>query len=244
MQRVSIPNDRSLFTAGADGCKVGWIRLVKRLDAVEITLQLFPTAKALIFARPEPTVLTLDAPIGLTEAGPRQCDQMARKVLGRGRASSVFPAPIRPALSASSQDEASELTQRIDGRRVPAQAWGIYPRIREIDSILRAEPGLQQRVREVHPEVCFWAWNGESPMKFKKKKPEGRDERCALINGHFGPGTVERVLDQRPTGVARDDIIDALAALWTAERIARGEARTLPPQPPVDEMGLRMEMVY
>jgi predicted RNase H-like nuclease len=55
---------------------------------------------------------------------------------------------------------------------------------------------------------------------------------------------VERVLDQRPTGVARDDIIDALAALWTAERIARGEARMLPPQPPVDEMGLRMEMVY
>ncbi len=40
-----------------------------------------------------------------------------------------------------------------------------------------------------------------------------------------------------------DDIVDALVGLWTAERILRGEAVTLPANPPCDELGIRMEMV-
>ena len=40
-----------------------------------------------------------------------------------------------------------------------------------------------------------------------------------------------------------DDIIDSLSGLWTAERIQRGEAITLPAIPPVDAKGIRMEMV-
>lgn len=42
---------------------------------------------------------------------------------------------------------------------------------------------------------------------------------------------------------ADDDLLDAFAALWTAERILRGEARTVPRIPPEDRFGLRMEMV-
>ena len=44
--------------------------------------------------------------------------------------------------------------------------------------------------------------------------------------------------------LSSDDILDAFAGLWTAERIYKGEAKTLPENPPVDPMGLRMEMVY
>ena len=40
-----------------------------------------------------------------------------------------------------------------------------------------------------------------------------------------------------------DDLLDAFAALWTAERILRGEAITVPKVPPEDRYGLRMEMV-
>ena len=40
------------------------------------------------------------------------------------------------------------------------------------------------------------------------------------------------------------DILDAFAALWTAERIAAGRARTLPEQPPMDDTGLPMRIVY
>ena len=36
---------------------------------------------------------------------------------------------------------------------------------------------------------------------------------------------------------------DAFVALWTAERIARGRAISIPTCPPLDEYGLRMEML-
>jgi len=29
-----------------------------------------------------------------------------------------------------------------------------------------------KKIREVHPEVCFWALNGGKPMQFKKRKRE------------------------------------------------------------------------
>jgi hypothetical protein len=43
--------------------------------------------------------------------------------------------------------------------------------------------------------------------------------------------------------VARDDIVDALAAAVTA-RMAQGDYRTLPENVETDQEGLRMEMVY
>ena len=44
--------------------------------------------------------------------------------------------------------------------------------------------------------------------------------------------------------VAVDDVLDAFAALWTAGRIARGEASTLPISPLRDSQDLPMEIVY
>jgi predicted RNase H-like nuclease len=42
---------------------------------------------------------------------------------------------------------------------------------------------------------------------------------------------------------AADDIVDAFVALWTAERIERSEAVSIPALPPVDVHSIRMEMV-
>jgi len=39
-------------------------------------------------------------------------------------------------------------------------------------------------------------------------------------------------------------IIDAFAALWTAERILAGTARSAPATPPRDAHGFAMEMVW
>jgi predicted RNase H-like nuclease len=44
--------------------------------------------------------------------------------------------------------------------------------------------------------------------------------------------------------VADDDMLDAVAALWTATRLYEGTAETLPDEPPLDAAGLRMEIVY
>jgi len=55
---------------------------------------------------------------------------------------------------------------------------------------------------------------------------------------------VDLALEERAKlGCESDDIVDAFAALWTAERIHRGEAMSIPPIPPLDSHGLRMEMV-
>lgn len=56
-----------------------------------------------------------------------------------------------------------------------------------MDQILCTEPGLQERVREVHPEVCFWAWNGDKVMPFNKKNARGCADRRALVDAYFGP---------------------------------------------------------
>jgi predicted RNase H-like nuclease len=42
--------------------------------------------------------------------------------------------------------------------------------------------------------------------------------------------------------VALDNILDAHAACWIAERIYKGTAVRIPENPPVESRGLRMEM--
>ena len=48
----------------------------------------------------------------------------------------------------------------------------------------------------------------------------------------------------RRGAVADDDLLDAFAALWSAQRLARGEARVLPSSPELDGTGLAMEILY
>jgi predicted RNase H-like nuclease len=55
---------------------------------------------------------------------------------------------------------------------------------------------------------------------------------------------VDQALDQfHRRDLARDDILDALALAVSARRSIKS-IRTIPPDPPRDEKGLPMEMVY
>jgi predicted RNase H-like nuclease len=230
-----------------DGCKSRWLCISRDLRGGGIAARLFESAVAVADQDPLPDVIGWDIPIGLADdATGRGCDRAARAVLGAPRASSVFTAPIRAALAATSQHQASQITaERCGGRRVAAQAFGIYPKVRELDALLAARPLLRGRIREVHPEVCFWAWNGGTAIHASKKTEAGQRERLALVEAHFGAGSIERVRALlAPLRAATDDILDAFAALWTAERIACGTARTFPEEPARDALGLRMEIVY
>lgn len=233
--------------AGVDGCKSRWLCIARDLHTGGIEARLFESAAHLADQDPLPDVIGWDIPIGLAEDGDgRGCDRAARSVLRVPRASSVFTAPIRAALAARSREEASSITaQRCAGRRVAAQAFGIYAKVREVDELLAARPSLRGRIREVHPEVCFWAWNGSVAIRASKKSEAGQRERLALVEAHFGAGSLARVRTQLARRrVPADDILDAFAALWTAERIALGVARTLPEEPLRDARGMRMEIVY
>lgn len=235
-------NSKFEIVAGVDGCKDGWFCITKDLNTGDIKSAVYKDAKSLLEQKPTPLIIAIDIPIGLTEAGPRICDIEARKLIGPRR-SSVFPAPIRPILQANTRQEADLIGRKVDGRGVSAQAFAIYNKIRNIDNILVERPGLQERIKEVHPEVCFWAWNLKECMPYPKKTQKGQSQRRVLINKVFGGEIVEEIrAEYLKKTVATDDIHDAFAALWTAERIFRGKAEVIPNPSLKDAQGLHMEM--
>ena len=242
--RVMLP-DRMAWVAGADGCKRGWIRASRETASGELRFDVCAEARELLRAAPSPRVLGIDIPIGLPERGARACDLEARALLG-ARRSSVFPAPIRPALPAGTREEASLVTARLDGgRRVSTQAWGIYPKIRALDSAARAE----RRGARAHSRGA----PGGLLLGLERRRADARGQEDAGRNAP-APRAGGEVARRRRAGararrlrardVADDDILDAIAALWTATRIAQGRARTLPETPLADARGLRMEIVY
>jgi predicted RNase H-like nuclease len=82
-------------------------------------------------------------------------------------------------------------------------------------------------------------------MAHRKKTREGWAERRRLIDARYGAATADEVRGRYPVkDVGHDDINDAFAALWTAERILSGTASVIPDPAPVDAAGLRMEMWY
>ena len=222
---------------GVDGCKNKWFVIEKDLDAQRYRFHLWTTSE-LFHSHPSPQVIAIDIPIGLPERGSRTCDTEARKLLTR-RASSVFPAPIRPILEAKSRQEADRISRGLGDRGVSFQTFGILPKICQVDGELRRHPELQNRVWEIHPEVsCYFLAHGQ-PMRHYKKMSKGFLERYQVLSPIFG-ADLDRALTELRTFASKDDVLDAFAALWTAERIASGTFEMIPPSCPRDSLGLRM----
>lgn len=236
-----------MFTvAGIDGCRGGWaLALVSVIGPRRNwAFHVASTFREAVDLAAGAAVIAVDVPIGLAEEGPRTCDREARRLLGL-RGSSVFPAPVRAALRASGPAEARRLSMEATGRSLPCQTLAILPRIREVDAWMT--PARQRRVIEVHPEMSFLAMNGGRPVTQPKKQAAGRAAREALLRGEF-PGfhvaDAARQLRGRtgPGGprAGPDDLLDALAAAWTALRRARGASGVIPAKPERDARGLEM----
>ena len=227
--------------AGVDGCKAGWI-VVRHLETASVDASIASSARELFATLAGLKVLAIDIPIGLSDQRPRACDVAARRLLGRPRGSSVFSAPVRSALAGSNYAEASALSQAACGRKITRQTYGILPKIREVDVCLRSLERPQDWVREIHPEVTFYFWAGGRAMSHRKRSNAGKHERLGLVEQVY-PGVFREVRQKfRSKEVGDDDILDALAALWSASRIALGKAVILPERPETDSLGLRMEM--
>jgi predicted RNase H-like nuclease len=182
--------------------------------------------------------LGIDIPIGLLDR-PRACDLAARKLLKRPRGSSVFPAPCRAAVRAATYEEASAVNRRNTGRRLSQQAWGIAPKIKQVEDAITSD--CQRWAFEVHPEVCFWALNQHRPMAHNKKAREGIAERIALLRRVFPE--IETHLASRPARVGADDLLDAAVAAWTALRWNRGEAECVC-SPERDDKGIETTIYF
>lgn len=228
--------------AGVDACVGGWLCLTKDTVTNSLNSELYSSSADLIARTSASRFVMIDIPIGLSDGARRACDNGARKVLGM-RACCVFDAPVRAALNAQTREEASTAARNAGAHGVGSMAWGIYPKVKSIDSLMT--PKLQDRINEIHPEICFWAWNGKRVITESKKEKSGQAIRQQLIAEHFGANAYESVVKNHPRSkVADDDIADAFAALWTADRRYSGTAVTIPQVPIVDANGLRMEIWY
>lgn len=71
---------------------------------------------------------------------------------------------------------------------------------------------------------------------------ERRELLVAALPGIAIPAT--RPLVRAGAGAPADDVLDAIAAAWTARRFANGTTRTLPEVPPTDAFHLWQRIVY
>ncbi len=227
-----------MFVAGVDGCRAGWVRFAVELPSLATSVDLVDLAELLKNRPNDLACIGIDIPIGLLN-GSRACDKAARKLLGQPRGTSVFAAPCRAALSAASHAGASSLNREKTTRGLSQQAFGIIPKIKQVDDAIT--PDCQQWAFEVHPEVCFWALNQRRAMKHNKKTKEGIAERIALLRNVFPE--IERHLATRLTRVGADDLLDAAAAAWTALRLHNGKALAVCTAER-DEKGLAVSIWY
>ncbi len=178
-------------------------------------------------------------PIGLMDVPipGRACEPEARALLP-GKASSVFPTPCRPALACTTHAAANAASRKL-GKGLNQQTFHLFPKMREIDELLRSSRTLRRIVYEAHPELAFARMNGGKPVLAKKRKPDGFNERQKLLARHGFGLKVEPL-----SGAARDDILDAVALCRTAMLIAEGVATRLGPARVRDRYGLPMNIWY
>jgi predicted RNase H-like nuclease len=209
---------------GVDGCRHGWVVVTLvggHVDAVEVVEELGPALEA---SRPD--AVGIDIPIGLTDAPTRGADRAARALLGR-RASSVFSAPLRTLVDAyvagrvTTHAAATALAVATTGNGMSIQAWGLVPKVAEVDALVDggADPA------EVHPEVAFATLAGE-PLP-RKTSWAGLERRRELLGalGLVVPATFEGA-----DRCAPDDVLDAAVCAYVADGLARadGTVATLP----------------
>jgi predicted RNase H-like nuclease len=170
----------------------------------------------------------------------------SRKILNK-RKSSIFPAPSRLVIRCNEYREASQKNKEATGRGLSKQTFNIITKIKEVDDFFQSanyDP-RNKRIREVHPEVCFWGLNGCYEMNYKKKSALGICERMQVLGGYIKD--VDKIFDQTrsryyKTQVADDDIIDALVCAVMA--LFNGSLSTFPLASETDTKGIPMEIVY
>lgn len=219
---------------GVDGTRGRWVavaigddgsfRAAVLEDTLEDVLAAFPTAK--IFA--------IDVPIGLPSGGARAADLEAKMLLGPRR-STIFPAPPRPVLEATTYAAARERARELTGRSISAQSFALR------HNILEAEPLRDDhRVFEAHPELAFRSLSGRVLLSGKRtwngavERQEALGKAGLSLPAHLGHAGAAPV----------DDVLDAAVCAWTARRIALEEAECVPKEPELDETGRPMAIWF
>jgi predicted RNase H-like nuclease len=233
---------------GVSKCKTSWF-VIALTDAGDCEAKCFDSISDLWNTYKNASKILIDIPIGLRDRGDeeRKCDKEARAKLKAPRASSVFPAPCRTAIyKEASYEKTSNSNKQVTGKGLTKQSFAIIPKIRDVDDFLRNNKSARSRISETHPEICFWALSGH-PMVHPKKRSEGQNERIKVLESVYPQAndifTCAKSTYRRKE-VAKDDILDALAAAVTARLGYKNKFKTLPEKPEKDSQYLPMEIVY
>lgn len=236
------------WVAGADGYRDGWLVVLWRPDTETVRCRTLSDTTLLFDLPEEPSVLGVDMVIGCpdrAQPGGRRCDREARQLLGQPRGASVFSPPAHAALETDSYADANR-RNRASGPDAPGlskQSFHLIPKIRALATYMT--PARQAQVREVHPELAFFAMNGDTPVQASKHTDAGREKRTALLAAHGFPNVEQRRAQWTGPSLGVDDVLDAHAACWTARRIQVETAERCPPRDkraPRNARGLRMEI--
>ena len=244
---------------GVDGCSAGWFS-VGLGTAGFYELMGFFVFEDLLNYYNEAKLILVDIPIGLPRGekdtgGGRDFERKAKELL-HPHGPRVFFTPTRYTVNKAKQskgsykevyDIANKAERKATGSGLSRQSFSLIDKIYEVDTLL---PRQTPTVREVHPEVCFWALNGKRAMVDKHTQKGVKDRTAALDNvlKDVGWNTDEIMKNARrkyhDKYVADDDILDALAAAVTAYRGHLDQFQRLHTTPTQDEKCLPMEMVY
>jgi predicted RNase H-like nuclease len=125
----------------------------------------------------------------------------------------------------------------LTGKGISQQAWALGKKIIQVDPFAQQEP---ERIREGHPEVTFWTLNEHEPLRYSKRSWNGLMQRRRLLQeaGIQLPDALGAAGE-----MASDDVLDATALAWTANRIASGHAASIP-TPPHNEDGRQVAIWY
>jgi predicted RNase H-like nuclease len=202
---------------GVDGCRGGWLAASVD-DARAVTWCWTRDIRDVLHA--DADAVAIDIPIGLPENGARACDGDARRRLGR-RGATVFAAPVRPVLRCASYAEARAVLAARGGGSMSAQAFGIVAAVRQVDDAM--SPRDERRVIESHPEVAFATMTGVALAP--KRTATGAGERITALRS-WRPD-IDEIVAVAPSVARPDDVLDAVACAWVAQRWVRAAASVL-----------------
>ena len=247
---------------GADGCPYGWFGVALD-DAGNHETVVCRTFAQLLDNYSNADLILIDIPIGLPNDRPgRKVDGVAKSKLGT-LAASVFDAPVRRIVEKVGPWPqgcvgATHLEYRFEQFKlagcggISIQNYAIIPKIAEVDAVLRRRTAdAKPAVREVHPEICFWALNHQKPLTHRKKSrgEVGLDYRLAILESPDVAPKARAIYEEACAkfprkDVAKDDILDAMAAAATAYQSGGQPQPLSEPELDPEYPVLPMEMVY
>lgn len=249
MEHPSARTLRERVLVGVDAYSKGWVAAVQK--GSDFGVETFNSFASLAKAFEATAIIAIDIPIGLPEeiVGRGRMAEQAVYPLVHKRRQSVFPMPARAVVELCGQrtrglsqilaahQVASTLARARSSppRGLSIQSFSILPKVWDVDTELRADPALAERVFESHPEIALTVLNNGVEMQHGKKTAAGQRERKDLL---IRSGFPEPLVETRITAIPEDDRIDALVMLSVAGRIADERAQSYPERPDRDAYGL------